>query len=208
MPKKRLFLLLGVILALLVATGVAWRMYRGTLAAEAQIIYSLGDVQPISSVPFYLLDSDPYLLHNQIPAFDDQRKKLLEHDNENYSERMKAIDQINAHENVAILFNKFNEIISEEGIYARIYQLDPKQKDIDLINYYKFISRSLETIAVQSGKTDFKGIVVFADLKPGDYWLTGISTTRNGLALWNTKVKVVFGHNKYVLDQSNAAYAH
>lgn len=82
------------------------------------------------------------------------------------------------------------------------------QRDTDLIESYKKSLPALEAIAVKSGQMDFKGIVVFDDLKPGNYWLIGISKTRGGLAFWKTKVKVEAGQNKCLLDQNNAAYVH
>ena len=60
---------------------------------------------------------------------------------------------------------------------------------------------------IQSVSTDFSGKAQFTDIKPGNYYLFGLSSTRKGFAIWNTPVEVKPGQNTIFLDQNNAATA-
>jgi hypothetical protein len=61
--------------------------------------------------------------------------------------------------------------------------------------------------AVQTVSTDFSGKAQFTDIKPGNYYITGLSGTRGGFAVWNLPVEVKAGQNSVLLDQNNAATA-
>lgn len=61
--------------------------------------------------------------------------------------------------------------------------------------------------AVQTVSTDFSGKAQFTDIKPGSYYVAGLSSTRKGFAIWNLPVEVKAGQNSVFLDQNNAASA-
>lgn len=61
--------------------------------------------------------------------------------------------------------------------------------------------------AVQTVSTDFSGKAQFTDVKPGNYYIMGLSGTRKGFAIWNLPVEVKVGQNSVLLDQNNAATA-
>lgn len=60
---------------------------------------------------------------------------------------------------------------------------------------------------VSSVSTDFSGKAKFTDLKPGNYFISGFTSTRRGFAIWNVPVEVKAGENSIFLDQNNAATA-
>jgi hypothetical protein len=60
---------------------------------------------------------------------------------------------------------------------------------------------------VQSVSTDFSGKAQFTDIKPGNYYIGGLASTRGGFAIWNLPVEVKAGQNSFLLDQNNAATA-
>jgi hypothetical protein len=67
--------------------------------------------------------------------------------------------------------------------------------------------RAIKAHLVSSVSTDFAGKAQFTDLKPGSYYLAGLSSTRKGFAIWNLPVEVKAGQNSLFLDQNNAATA-
>lgn len=67
--------------------------------------------------------------------------------------------------------------------------------------------RAIKAHLVSSVSTDFAGKAQFTDLKPGSYYLVGLSSTRKGFAIWNLAVEVKAGQNSVFLDQNNAATA-
>jgi hypothetical protein len=82
---------------------------------------------------------------------------------------------------------------------------------------FMLLDQSLETVlregGVSEGRTgvlstyDFAGKAQFTDLKPGSYYLAGLSSTRKGFAIWNVPIEVKAGQNSVFLDQNNAATA-
>jgi hypothetical protein len=66
---------------------------------------------------------------------------------------------------------------------------------------------AIEQHAIQKVSTDFSGKAQFSDIKPGNYYIMGLSSTRRGFAIWNLPVEVKAGQNSILLDQSNAATA-
>jgi hypothetical protein len=67
--------------------------------------------------------------------------------------------------------------------------------------------RAIKAHLVSSVSTDFAGKAQFTDLKPGSYYLAGLSSTRKGFAIWNVPIEVKAGQNSLFLDQNNAATA-
>jgi hypothetical protein len=68
-------------------------------------------------------------------------------------------------------------------------------------------ARTIKAHLVSSVSTDFAGKAQFTDLKPGNYYLAGLTSTRKGFAIWNLPVEVKAGQNSVFLDQNNAATA-
>lgn len=68
-------------------------------------------------------------------------------------------------------------------------------------------AQAIKSHLVSSVSTDFAGKAQFTDLKPGSYYLAGLSSTRKGFAIWNVPVEVKAGQNSLFLDQNNAATA-
>lgn len=68
-------------------------------------------------------------------------------------------------------------------------------------------AQAIKAHLVSSVSTDFAGKAQFADLKPGSYYLAGLTSTRKGFAIWNLPVEVKAGQNSVFLDQNNAAAA-
>lgn len=60
---------------------------------------------------------------------------------------------------------------------------------------------------VKSGQTDFKGHAVFENIKPGDYWVMGLTETRGGDSMiWNVKVTIGRGKNTLALSNDNSGF--
>jgi hypothetical protein len=68
-------------------------------------------------------------------------------------------------------------------------------------------AQAIKSHLFSSVSTDFAGKAQFADLKPGSYYLAGLTSTRKGFAIWNLPVEVKTGQNSVFLDQNNAATA-
>lgn len=68
-------------------------------------------------------------------------------------------------------------------------------------------AQAIKSHLVSSVSTDFAGKAQFTDLKPGSYYLAGLTSTRKGFAIWNLPVEVKAGQNSLFLDQNNAATA-
>ncbi len=74
-------------------------------------------------------------------------------------------------------------------VYPDKYR-ETNKKSLDAIN--KHVKYDVLTDA--SGKAQMK------DVKPGSYYLFGITKTRNGYAIWSSPVAIQTGDNKLVLD--------
>ena len=68
-------------------------------------------------------------------------------------------------------------------------------------------AQAIKAHLVSSVSTDFAGKAQFTDLKPGSYYLVGLTSTRKGFAIWNLPVAVKAGQNSVFIDQNNAATA-
>ena len=111
-----------------------------------------------------------------------------------------------------LLDQSLETILNEAGIPAR---------DTGVLSSYAFAmlypsqfpgvgeraQAAIKQHAVQTVSTDFSGKAQFTDIKPGSYFIMGLSSTRKGFAIWNLPVEVKAGQNSVFLDQNNAASA-
>lgn len=77
----------------------------------------------------------------------------------------------------------------------------------DYVNFYPLARDAVQSHLKYKATTDFKGQAQFEDVKPGSYFVYGVTETVKGFALWNLPVEVKSGNLKVVLDQNNAVYA-
>ncbi|HEX8491969.1 MAG TPA: hypothetical protein VF658_03950 [Pyrinomonadaceae bacterium] len=185
--QKRVALPLIAFLVLLIVFGVGWWLYRASLVIEAQIIYNMGGPQPVARQSFYLLDTDPLSLTADDPKF---KAKVDAAKNED---------------------EKMN--IQLSGVMLALLKNSIEKRDMaeksgkTLLGTLELSKPFWEAHLVQSAQTDFKGHAVFENLKPGTYWLMGMTETRAAFAFWNEKISVGIGENKITLDQNNALYS-
>lgn len=93
---------------------------------------------------------------------------------------------------------------------AKKKDIDEKMSDADAKKYLGSIetARPLwESRLVKQTTTDFEGRARFEDLKPGQYWLLGMTETRRAFALWNIPINLTRGTNTLLIDQNNAMYS-
>jgi hypothetical protein len=55
--------------------------------------------------------------------------------------------------------------------------------------------------------TDFEGRAQLDQIRPGKYWLLGMTETRSAFALWNVPLVLPLTETKLLLDQNNAIYS-
>jgi hypothetical protein len=149
----------------------------GSLQIEAQIIYNMGGPQPIARQTFYLLDS----------SWDQIVKSEFKAEDTSDKARLMAGASLMA---LLAVANSKVDLQKEPTIKAFLESKPFWEPHI-----------------IQTTQTDFKGQATFENLKPGDYWVTGITETRSSVAIWNYKVSVKLGENKAMLDQNNALYS-
>lgn len=184
--SRKLLLVLSALLLLTTIFGLGWWFYRGSLEVEAQIIYNMGGPQPVARQSFYLLDTDPLLLNMDDPKYKARQGSLTDAQKQ---------EQVGAVAMIGIL---------------RLRATNPQYADISDASLLKVVELSKsfwQPHLIQSAQTDFKGIASFENIKPGTYWIMGITQTRAGSAFWNLKVDVGVGHNKVLLDQNNAVFS-
>lgn len=73
--------------------------------------------------------------------------------------------------------------------------------------YAETVEAALRRHVKYTTKTDFQGKARFEKIRPGRYWLFGITETRGGHAGWNLPVTVEPGTQRLILDGDNAATA-
>lgn len=161
-------------------------VYRGSLSIDAQIIYNLGGPQPVARQNFYLLDTDPFLLNAEDKIIKERLKLLTEKEKGNYATAGVFLMMLKHAVENPQKADKSNKALLESVELSKVYW---------------------EPHLVQFAKTDFKGHAVFEKIRPGTYWLMGITETRANFTFWNLKVEVGFGENKLMLDQNNALYS-
>jgi hypothetical protein len=187
MNGKKILLPLTSYLALVTMLAVGCSFLRSTLIIDAQIIYNMGGPQPVARQTFYLLDADLLSLKADDPKIKAKLDSVTD-ETEKLSLTMSAML-------LAALRNAVeNQDMAEKSGKSLL-------RSVELSKSY------WEPHLVQSMQTDFKGHAVFENLKPGNYWLVGMTETRAAFAFWNLKVSLARGENKLMLDQNNAVYS-
>lgn len=184
--RKPVLPLVAIAVALISIFG-ACSFTRGKIKLEAQIVYNMGGPQPIAQQRFYLIRSDlKELLRQSVTQNLDKSKSSTDQEEVNFLA-------------VTLILMYLTGI--GEGVKSSSSNIKPV---IDAFNTSK---SAWEAAIVQSAETDFKGIAIFENVPPGDYWITGIAETRGGFALWNHKIPVTRGENEIVLSQKNAVFS-
>jgi hypothetical protein len=167
--------------------AVGCSLFRSTLTIDAQIIYNMGGPQPVARQTFYLLDADLLSLKADDPKIKARLDSATD-EKDKLSLTMSAML-------LAALKNAVeNQDMAEKSGKSLL-------RSVELSKSY------WEPHLVQSMQTDFKGHGVFENLKPGNYWLVGMTETRAAFTFWNLKVSLARGENKLMLDQNNALYS-
>jgi hypothetical protein len=185
--SQKVLIAISVSAFLLIALGIIWWTYKGSLEIEAKIIYNMGGPQPVARQTFYLLDIDPFSLRADDPQFTakmdaaktEDEKKLLTLQSANFLLLKLAVEKKQMKE-------------GSEKAFLGILEISKPFWEDHLI---------------QSVQTDFNGQAKFNNLKPGRYWLIGMTETRAAFAFWNVSVSVGWGENKLLLDQNNSMYS-
>lgn len=154
---------------------------RSALEIEAKIIYNMGGPQPVARTSFYLIDVDPLTIRADDPVVKNGRGGKDLGDAELLGEAT---------------FLLFANALKEDKVTD-----DNAKQFLGIIEAGKSL---WGPHMVSETRTDFEGKATFKDMKPGSYWLLGMSETRKGFCLWNLNMQVNRGENKVLLDQHNA----
>lgn len=155
---------------------------RSALQIEAKVIYNMGGPQPVARANFYLIDVDPLTIRADDPVVKNSRG---------------GKDLTDAELVSGATFLLFAKVLQEDKVTD-----DNAKQFLGIVE----AGRSLwGPHLVKETRTDFDGKATFADLKPGSYWLLGMTETRKGFCLWDLNVEINRGENKLLLDQHNAA---
>jgi hypothetical protein len=181
------------LILIIVSLFVGGCLLRPTsLNIEAKIIYNMGGPQPVARTRFYLLNVDPFTLNADDPG---------------YKKRHDAAKTEGEKMNLAVSSMVF--LLLKE-LAAKKEQIDKNLSDADAKKYLDAIEKARpfwESHLIKETTTDFEGRANFDALKPGQYWLLGITETRRAFALWNVPVTLSRGTNTLLVDQSNAMYS-
>lgn len=71
----------------------------------------------------------------------------------------------------------------------------------------KEVQAAIEPHIVKTLTTDFEGTGKFEDVPAGTYYIFGVTETRGGFALWDTKIDTNSIKDTILLDQNNAEHA-
>jgi hypothetical protein len=150
-------------------------------------IEDMGGPQPVARQTFYLLDTDPLSLTADDPKFK-AKVDAAKNEDEKLSIQLSGVM-------LGLLKNALEK------------KDEAEKSGKTLLRTVELSKPFWEAHVVQSAQTDCKGQAVFENLKPGTYWLMGITETRAAFAFWDEKVSVGVGENKIILDQNNALYS-
>lgn len=188
MNRRKLIITFTALIAILVvvfSSYFGWRYYRyATLKIEAKVIYNMGGPQPVARQSFYLMKV------NFI-------KKYLD-DSEIIEKSYNDDDRLVRRMGIALL------MASTSGRFKRD-QIDPESVKT-LLGTLENMRPVFTPYLVNEVVTDFSGIAEFKDVKPGTYYLMGITETRKGIAFWNVEVGIKRGDNQLILSQENALH--
>jgi hypothetical protein len=141
---------------------------RSSLQIEAKIIYNMGGPQSVARTSFYLIDVDPLTIRADDPAVKTSRggKNLA--------------DAGLLSEATFLLFAK---VLKEDKVSD-----DNAKQFLGIIEAGKSL---WGPHLVNETRTDFDGKATFAGLKPGSYWLLGMTETRKGFCLRDLNVQII-----------------
>jgi len=183
---------------------------KGTLYIEAQLVYDANEVRPVARKSLFLLNKD--LLDVEVPS----PKSVNARSMEDYTSKLSFPQNLKATIELAQANKKMRAAMERIGMEKNI-KIPPERKLSDEEKKTSVLGIEMIIVMIQQGKdtaphflrevmTDFQGKVVINDIAPGDYWILGVTETKEDYAFWNYKVSVVAGDNRLLLDQNNALY--
>lgn len=183
---------------------------KGNLIIEAQIVYAANEVRPVARSSFFLLDKD--ILDVEVPSPEKLKVRSIEEYRSKLSHAQNLKSTIQLAQALKNMRANMERIAAEKNV-----NIPPESKLTDKEKKLSLMGIQLLIVAMMKGKetaphflrevqTDFQGKVVIKDIRPGDYWIMGVTDTREDYAFWNYKITVKPGENKLLLDQNNALY--
>jgi hypothetical protein len=182
MKRRPVSLSLSIAFALLLLTALAWvgscRLTHGVLLISARVYYQGDADSHASAATFYLLDED-------------MMKLALVKEGEMSPLQEKVFRENPKLRGLAGLMNARRR---------EAYSLGPE------VAQFMEQSRPLwQAHVVQTRETNAAGRATFTDLAPGDYWLMGrVSLRDGGVAFWNLSVQIKRGETSVTLEPANA----
>lgn len=160
---------------------------ENTLNIEAALVYKIGDVVPISRTNFYLLNQSAESL-----VLNDEMRNSFVNEYKQFSSRISPTiaDTLLSSPNL-IKISAFKEI----------------HKPTACPIYSNKALKILTDAASYTNITDFNGKVSFPNVKPGNYFVFAVGTTRSGFVFWDLPITIESKSQNLVLDQNNAIYA-
>jgi hypothetical protein len=183
---------------------------KTTLNVEAKIVYSANEVLPVARKNFFLVNKD--LLDVEVPDPKTVGAKSIEDYMSKLSLPQKLKSTIQLAQANKKMRTELERIATEKNI-----KLPPETKLTAEEKKRNLLAIQMIIVAMQGNKeiaphflkevvTDSEGKIVIDDISAGDYWIMGVTETRDDYAFWNQKVTVVAGENRLLLDQNNALY--
>ncbi len=105
-----------------------------------------------------------------------------------------------------LLDKDLNSILSEANINDEEGQGLVNAFGLSVVNPNKYRDTNQKAYAaikrhiVYSTTTDGGGKADMKDIKPNNYYLFGITSTKNGFAMWNAPININTGQNSLILD--------
>lgn len=162
-----------------------------SLSIEAAIVYNMGGAQPVARTDLYVIDESlPKILRDAGIHVGDREAENDAISRARFPKmpNFKSPPKADTDENLLSDFGLASTVTGEPQFLLRVTQ-------------------AIRSHTIAHGVTDFAGKLELKDIKPGDYFLTGLVQTRSGYAIWNLPIAIKAGSNSVVLDQKNAAVA-
>lgn len=183
---------------------------NGSLIIEAKIVYPANDVRPVARSSFFLLDKD--LLDVEVPSPQELKVRSIEE----YTSKLSNPQNLKSAIRLAQAVKGMRADMERIGVEKNV-EFPPETPKTDREKKNTLMGIQLLIIRMMNDKetaghflqeviTDFQGKVVIKDLRPGDYWIMGVTDTRKDYAFWNHKITIKPGENRLLLDQYNTLY--